>query len=787
MAYLRLLGGLERRVVLYSARDLLAEFLRVLNVQWSVPDEMMRAAQEALEGCSAWPMRPARERERRLLGLVNAKLRLNRDGFQALLDAAAVRRVFLNYHDKANVLEWMDHQDIASFKAWIHDAGHDPSLIGFFRPSSREETLLGLHEQLRSGHVVRKDAKKLSVAERKTEVLQALFGGYVFNAFRAQAMHEYFNEDCRREYTADFYQHLLRFYPRAFHRNCALLYLRVDEQLRGTMSHEELRDGLYSFIREAYERLSNHCSFAIQIEPFIEGNESGQWRLASDLILYAEKHREVRLGTGYFHPREIESETAKHIPGLDVRKAHFELANEGFYFKDCFVLSPESITINGATQTYTAPADLLLLFEKNERDETVIPCPGCRSTKVRGNSYPTLGVRSWECDNPICPEKSAFDRGNRYSLSALIKQEAIKRDEDQIPEDSLKKWKLDVVGGIRADDVADMLLRHFTLHGDKAVFVNTDGTSGTLHGRTIIHESFDTSKSVDHEYSAFQRSAFFHRFAVEKDAQPVFAPASPVPQTSSDAAVYEGDCFEVLATMPEASVDGAVTSPPYYNARSYSEWPNMYCYLYDMFNSARQVYRVLRPGALYLFNIFDYFDNENTIVFSAMGKKRMILGAYIINSFRRVGFQLKGNVVWHKGEIEGKRNFNQGNRSPYYQYPFNCWEHVLIFQKPGPSKLTLDFPTILLSKPVIKIVRGENILGHSAPFPPSIPALLLDRLNAGECVLDPYAGSMTTARAARARGIRSISIDLHREYCELGIRLLNEEHCGQDLPLFSNV
>ena len=206
-----------------------------------------------------------------------------------------------------------------------------------------------------------------------------------------------------------------------------------------------------------------------------------------------------------------------------------------------------------------------------------------------------------------------------------------------------------------------------------------------------------------------------------------------------------------------------------------------------MYNSARQVFRVLKPGSIYLFNIFDYFDNENNIVFSAMGKKRMILGAYIINLFRRVGFQVKGNVVWHKGEIEGKRNFNQGNRSPYYQYPFNAWEHILVFQKPGGSSPHLDFPTVLQSKPVMKMVRGENVLGHSAPFPSIIPELLLARMSKGERILDPYSGSMTTGRAAYEQGIRSVSVEFHKEYCELGLRLLEEERYSQEMSLFSNV
>ena len=133
--------------------------------------------------------------------------------------------------------------------------------------------------------------------------------------------------------------------------------------------------------------------------------------------------------------------------------------------------------------------------------------------------------------------------------------------------------------------------------------------------------------------------------------------------------------------MDELSVDGAVTSPPYYNAKSYSQWENIYCYLYDMYNISKEIFRVMKEGGVYLFNIFDYFDNENNISLSAMGDKRMILGAYMIDIFRRVGFNVDGNIIWNKGEIQGNRNFNQGNRTPYYQAPLNCWEHVLILSK----------------------------------------------------------------------------------------------------------
>lgn len=762
----------------YNIEKLVEEFRDTLDVDWSPPADLTRAAQEALSGCSRWPMHEPEARKKRLLANVNSKLKLSRDRLQRILDEAAALRVFLNYHDRDEVLECLDAGDRDQFRNWIQRKGLPLDLGRHFNPLDTQESLAALHQQLRTGTVKRCDARQCDPSERRMEMLRSLFGGFVFTAFPAQAMHEHFNRDCRTEYHADFFPHLQRFHHDALKRNCALISLVVDDSIAAKLRSDDLSDALCSFVRDSYARLANHCYLAILLKPCRSEEESVQWRLFSDIVLFAEKHRETRLKAGYFEPEKIANATTNHIPNLDHTGAHFEVANEGFLFRDCFVIARPNG--NGTVSTNSEPVDLLLLLEKNERDDTLIPCPACRSFNVAGNSYPSFGVRSWECQNPICPDRSAFDRGKRYSLSALIKQQAIKSENDQIPESSLKKWKLDVVTGVDYPVVVDMLVRHFTLHGDTAVLVNSPDLGAARHGRKIAYEVF-RGRTHDMAYQDFQESAFFRRFVVERDAprQPQIAKLDTgIPE----AELYQGDCTEVLSTFEAESLDGAVTSPPYYNARSYALWPNIYCYLYDVYNAARQVFRVLKPGAHYLFNVFDYFDNENTLALSAMGQKRMILGAYIVNIFRRVGFQLEGNVVWYKGEIEGKRNFNQGNRSPYYQFPFNCWEHVFVFRKPGPSHAARQFPTILASKPVMKMVRGENVLGHSAPFPASIPDLLLTEMNSGERVLDPFSGSMTTGRQALKRGLRSVSIELHREYCELGLRLLRQE--GAESPLF---
>ena len=110
--------------------------------------------------------------------------------------------------------------------------------------------------------------------------------------------------------------------------------------------------------------------------------------------------------------------------------------------------------------------------------------------------------------------------------------------------------------------------------------------------------------------------------------------------------------------------------------------------MHDMYRIANEVFRTLKPGGLYVYNIFDYFDNERVVTVSDMGKKRLLLSGLMVDAFRRMGFRYMGSAVRDKGEIQGKRGFNAGNFSPFYQSPFNCWEHVIVVQKPARRRPT---------------------------------------------------------------------------------------------------
>jgi DNA modification methylase len=732
------------------------EFREWLQVDWSIPDDLRKEGKEMTSSLGKEPLRETNRRKEELFALVSSKLRYNKGRVKKLIDSIAEHRVYFSKPKKDRIRDFFDRRDEKGFRDWVRSLDISPPLretmIGLFDPLTEEELLSELHSDLESK------------SDRKAQkILRAIFGGFVSCCFDREEVHKYFNDRCTDRYFEDFFDHLKFFYEESLDRSKTLSLLTIDDSLFERFSSEyDFFDTIISFVRGQYQSISNHCFLAIYIQTGDLVDESIRWKIYSKLSLYAENLDQYKLDKKYFRSEEIKEKTKNHIDEIDLEKAKFEEVNEGFHYEDCFVVNKDKYKYN-----------TLLLFQKHVRDETVIPCPSCRSKNISGNSYPDLGVRSWECKNPLCPDKSKSDRGKRYSLRSLIQREAIDKEENQIPDESLEQWRLDVASVESDHEVLDLLLRHYTLHGDTVALYNINLSEDERYGRHFEHKSLpDPDIGTTKE---FLESAFFNRYIYEKKDRG----ETPNYEDISDyegLKVFCGKAYKVLKSLNTESIDGAITSPPYYNAKKYSVWPNIYTYLYDMYNVAIEMNRVLKNKSLFLYNIFDYFDNENNIALSAMGDKRIALGAYTIDIFERAGFNLIDNIIWHKGEIEGTRNYNQGNKSPYYQDPHNCYEHIFIFSKGNIKREEIEYPSIFKNKPVFKYKNGENVLGHEAPFPEDIPNLLLDMIdNDNPTVLDPFAGVLTTGRAAYKRNIQSINIDYKKEYCERGLNILAQQ------------
>jgi len=711
---------------------------------------------------SKYDLLPLSVREKAFFAHINWKFRINADHLASFYERGAKLGKTFNYHEKVAIQEVFDREDLFDLGRLLDevgiDAGVSNALVATARCASREDTLKHLHLELNAPAKLRRDVGERDV---RSEILKSLFASFAWGSLPQRDMHRYFDADFNEEgYCERFWDELQRRTPRLFHRDSALHYIVLDA---AWCSHFEdyahLQGAVLRQVRESYASLNNYGYLAVLIKSAAVGGRDHSWELAADVSLFAEKHVEKALDRGYFRFDKIRSTTVAHIPNLALDEARFELVNEGFTYRDCFVLERQRGEVNQ-----------LLIFQKNHRDETTVPCPTCRSSQIEGNSYPSLGVKSWECCNVLCPDRSKYNRGKRYSFRALTMQQALDDERNDIPTSFVRKWRRDVVAIEDDSEVLEHLLRHYSMSDDGVkVLCHQPAVVKTTLGRRVSTEPISTSPAGS-DARWFFDAAFFKRYGV-----PV-AEVKPQPLSNlgdEEFRVFCGDSRQVLASIGENVFDGAVTSPPYYNAREYSQWPNIYCYLQDMFEVNSQVFKALKPGAIYYYNIFDYFDNENIVALSAMGEKRLVLSGYTVDLFRRIGFLCLGNIVWDKGEIEGKRGFNAGNFSPFYQSPFNCWEHILVFQKPGndsPSSKS----EILRAKPVIKMVRGKNVHGHTAPFPEEIPRLCVETVPPNGLILDPFGGSLTTGRVAVAQGRRAVCIEQSQDYCDLGLNLYRE-------------
>lgn len=689
--------------------------------------------------------------------VISDKLGLYSAQIKALINTLAKHNCYFNYQEKLVIQQGVVERDYNTLyklvisKAIKKDIAKKALDVKFF---SNEEIMDSLSQSLYDD-------------EKRKDVIDSIFACLVYRLFDKSLIDTHYSNGL---HSGRFYDFLKARYPSKYDRSNALSILYVSKELYGTFKdYNSALASILNYIKADYSSLQNYCFSSIIIDDIQEGDTSITWRLYSDIVLYACKFIEEKLEIGYFHPSKIKDVTTRYINLLDESKARFEIANTGFTYRDCIVVSNETICKEG--EENNGGYKILLIFQKNERDEDVVPCPACKSTNVRGNSYPVLGVKSWECHNPLCPDKSKYNRGKRYSMSSIIKQEAIEDVRGQIDKAFINDWRLDVVNPKTIEQVAEYLVKEYSFVNDTIKLTNIHIDKDEFFLRKKKEQDFIAN--CDTTCLSFFSSAYFERFAIESQTTVNNKQNSNLSDIEG-IEIYNGNCEEILASVPSQTFDGAITSPPYYNAKDYSHWENIYCYLYDMYNHARQVYRTLKDGAYYLYNIFDYFDNENNIVFSAMGQSRMILGAYIIYLFRKAGFEIQGNTIWYKGHIQGHRSTNQGNNSPYYQAPLNCYEHILCFRKSGCVSPKYEFPSIVNIYPVIKMIKGENVLGHSAPFPTALPDILLSRMQGGT-ILEPYAGSFTTARAARAKGVSSFSVEMSKEYCDLGIKLINQQ------------
>jgi site-specific DNA-methyltransferase (adenine-specific) len=99
---------------------------------------------------------------------------------------------------------------------------------------------------------------------------------------------------------------------------------------------------------------------------------------------------------------------------------------------------------------------------------------------------------------------------------------------------------------------------------------------------------------------------------------------------------------------------------------------------------------------------------------------------------------------------------------------FNCWEPILLY---GKRRISQDYVHLPTAPNLAQDAAGS----HPCPKPLRLMRWLVTQItDEGQSIIDPFAGSGTTLRAAKDSGRRAIGIELEERYCEIAAKRLSQ-------------
>ena len=257
--------------------------------------------------------------------------------------------------------------------------------------------------------------------------------------------------------------------------------------------------------------------------------------------------------------------------------------------------------------------------------------------------------------------------------------------------------------------------------------------------------------------------------------------------------VINGDCIEVMAKMPESSVDLIVTSPPYGVGIAYDTFnDDIEFEQYKLFSASwlREAYRVLKDDGRIALNIPYEINRQDK-------GGRILMVSELWQVMKSIGYKFYGIVDLEEDSPHRSKTTAWGSwMSPSAPYIYNPKECVLLAYKKTHIKKIKGEPewvgevmdieqedgttkkkTVYQDehkKEFMELVYGQwdyfadTKQMTKATFSMDIPMKAIKILTyRNDIVLDPFTGSGTSICAAEIGGRRWIGIELSENYSKV--------------------
>lgn len=241
--------------------------------------------------------------------------------------------------------------------------------------------------------------------------------------------------------------------------------------------------------------------------------------------------------------------------------------------------------------------------------------------------------------------------------------------------------------------------------------------------------------------------------------------------------IFNGDCLDMLKTIPDQSVKLVVTSPPYNIGKKYEKRLPIDTYIEFQQKVISECVRILRDDGSICWQVGNYVDNGKIIPIDIL----------LYPCFALHNLKLRNRIIWYFGHgLHCSKRFSGRYETILWftktdNYTFNLdpvripskYPNKKYFKGPRKGQLSCNplgkNPSDVWEIPNVKSNHVEKT-DHPAQFPVElVQRLILALTNEGDVVYDPFMGVGTTPVACILTGREPMGSEILEHYYHVAL------------------